>query len=211
MTIRIMVADDHAAIVHGLSVVFCDQGIEVVGAAHEIADVIPTYEKLRPDALVLDIRFGCGPTGLDLARDLIKLHPDAKLVFYSQFDQAQIVREAYKLGAKAFAFKSGSTADLVAAIKTVVLGKLHFTPEVMQKLAELTIGRDVDPRERLSERELKVFILAAQGMTHVEIAKEMGLSVRTIGNVFVTIKDQLGVERPADITLMALRHMLITL
>lgn len=208
--INVMIADDHPLIVEGLASVLARHGLNVVGSASEAARVVDIFASLRPDVLVLDLRFGDGGVGgLEVLQDLIARFPEARVVIYTQFDQDTIVREAYKRGAKAFVPKSTDPVDLADAIKKIHQGETVFLPDIAARLAMLSVHGDQSPLARLQPREIEVFKLMAQGLTNVEIAERMNLSPKTISTTSQSIKDNLGIHRAADITLLAVKCGLI--
>jgi two-component system invasion response regulator UvrY len=210
--IKVMIADDHPLIVEGLSSVLSRHGLEVVGAESDASAVVATWQKLQPDVLVLDLRFGDGGVGgLDVLQTLIDGHPGAKVVIYTQFDQSTVVREAYKRGAKAFIPKSTDPSDMAEVLIKVHQGETVFLPDIANRLAMLSVHGDQSPVSRLQPREIEVFKMMAQGLTNVEIAERMHLSPKTISTTSQSIKDQLGVQRAADITLLAVKSGLIEL
>jgi DNA-binding NarL/FixJ family response regulator len=146
---------------------------------------------------------------LDVARELFAKRPEARIVFYSQFDQDHIVREAYRIGGKAFVPKSAPPQVLADAIIAAAAGTTYFLPEIAERIALMSVRGEEAPQVKLSERELVVFKLMAQGLTNAEIAKELRLSSKTIGIITQAVKESLGVSRPADITRLALKHQLI--
>ncbi|TAK76641.1 MAG: response regulator transcription factor [Aquabacterium sp.] len=208
-TTSVMIADDHPLIVEGLSSVLARHKLKVVGSASDAAAVLDTYAELQPDVLVLDLRFGDGISGLDVLRDLFARFPDARVVVYTQFDQDTVVREAYKRGAKAYVTKSTDPAELARAIAQVHHGETVFLPGIAERLALLSVRGDESPLGKLQPREVEVFKLMAQGLTNVEIAERMNLSPKTISTTSQSIKDHLGIHRPADITLLAVKSGLI--
>lgn len=208
-TTSVMIADDHPLIVEGLSSVLARHKLKVVGSASDAAAVLDTYAELQPDVLVLDLRFGDGISGLDVLRDLLARFPNARVVVYTQFDQDTVVREAYKRGAKAYVTKSTDPAELARAIAQVHQGETVFMPGIAERLALLSVRGDESPLGKLQPREVEVFKLMAQGLTNVEIAERMNLSPKTISTTSQSIKDHLGIHRPADITLLAVKSGLI--
>jgi len=208
--IRVMIADDHPLIVEGLTSVLGRHHLQVVGAASEAAAVVETFAKVQPDVLVLDLRFGDGGIGgLDVLQALLARFADARVVIYTQFDQDAVVREAYKRGARAFVTKSADPADLAQTITRVHQGETVFLPEIATRLALLSVRGDESPLAKLQPREIEVFKLMAQGLTNVEIAERLSLSPKTISTTSQAIKDHLGIHRPADITLLAVKCGLI--
>lgn len=207
-TIRVLVADDHPLITQGLANELKPFGIKEVEAVTDGTEVVRRFRSLRPDVLVLDLRIGA-VRGLDVARELLAANAGARIVFYSQFDQDHIVREAYRLGGKGFVPKSADPSVLAEAIKCVHGGGTFFMPDIAERLALMSVRGEESPQAKLSERELNVFKMMARGLTNAEIADELGLSSKTIGLVTQSVKEALGVARPADITRLALKHQLI--
>lgn len=206
----VMIADDHPLIVEGLTSVLARHGLTVAGSANDADQVVGVYTTLKPDVLVLDLRFGEHSIGgLDILQTLRQQHPDAKVVIYTQFDQDEIVREAYKRGAKAFVTKNTDPAELAQAIVKVNQGETVFLPSIATRLALMSVRGNDSPIAKLQPREVEVFKLMAQGLTNVEIADRMNLSPKTISTTSQSIKDQLGMHRAADITLLAVKCGLI--
>ena len=208
-SIRVVLADDHPLLLSGFARSLADYGIEVIGQTGTPEDAVNKYRELMPDVLVLDIRFGEKLTGLDAAKEVLKQFPDAQIVFLSQFDQESLIKEAYRLGGRAFITKSCDPAQLAVAITRVHGGELYFLPQVAQRLANLAIRGDTSPQALLETREVGVFILMAQGLTNVEIAGRLGLSPKTISNISQTVKEKLGIHKAAEITRLAVKHGLI--
>jgi len=208
--IRVMIADDHPLIVEGLASVLARHDLSVVGSAGVPEQVVPTFEQLQPDVLILDLRFGdAGTGGLDILSILADKGLDHKVIVYTQFEHDPVIREAYKRGARAFVPKSADPTDLAQVIRRVAAGETVFMPDIAARLAMLGVHGDASPLARLQPRELEVFKLMARGLTNVEIAEQMSLSPKTISMTSQSIKDQLGMHRAADLTLLAVRHGLI--
>jgi two-component system invasion response regulator UvrY len=207
--IRVLLADDHPLIVAGFGMALAGQHIEVVGEAFTPDEVIRSYRHLMPDVLVLDIRFGEKMSGMHVAKEVLRAFPDATIVFLSQFDQDNIIKESYRLGGRAFVTKDCTAECLASAIHTAHRGDLYFLPEVAERLARLAICGDMSPQSLLEPREIEIFTLMAQGLTNHEIAARLALSPKTISNSSQGIKEKLGIDRAADITRLAVKHGLI--
>lgn len=208
-TIKVLLADDHPLILEGLKAALSKRGMRVVGDTGSADEVIGRFRQCRPDVLVLDLRFGRGPTGLDVARSLLAKHPEARIVFYSQFDQDEVIREAYRLGASAYVTKDQPPDVLAQAITEAAQGETYFVPAIAERLALLGVRGDESPRARLDAREAEVFVQLANGLTNNEIAAQMSLSSKTIGVIAQAIRDKLGVQRAAEMTRLAVRYGMI--
>jgi two-component system invasion response regulator UvrY len=204
-----MLADDHPIVMTGFAMSLEEAGMQVLGQAKTPDEAAAMYAELKPDVLVLDIRFGTELTGLDAAQNILKADPNARIVFLSQFDQDSLIKETYRLGAHAFVTKDCDPADLATAVRHARDGKLYFLPPIASRLASLSVRGDVSPQSQLDERELEIFKLMAEGMTNAEIAERLNLSTKTISNSSQSVKEKLGVHRQAYITRLAVKHGLI--
>ena len=212
MTIRVLIADDHPLVANALSSGIEDQQITVVGYTESADQVLPKYRELRPDVVVLDIRFGpeSSANGLDIARSILAFDRQARVVFYSQFDSDEMLREAYLLGASAFLPKRTPLDDVITALSQVNQHGTYFLPAVATRMAMLSIKRDESPQSLLEERELEVFRYLALGLETNDIAARMKLAPKTITNVRQAVKKKLNEDHPAKLALIAVRSGVIT-
>jgi DNA-binding NarL/FixJ family response regulator len=204
-----MLADDHPIVMTGFAMSLTGQGLDVVAQARTPQEALAQHAQLRPDVCVLDIRFGEALTGLDVARQILAQTPAAAIVFLSQFDQDGLIKETYRLGARAFLTKDCDPADLAAAVRRAHAGELFFLPAIAERLANLSVRGDASPQSQLDERALEIFTLMAEGLTNAEIAEKLEVSTKTISNISQAVKEKLGVHRPASITRLAVKHGLI--
>jgi two-component system, NarL family, invasion response regulator UvrY len=208
--IRVLVADDHAFLTSGVVNELKKDGMECVAELTSVVDLIAEYERTKPDVLVLDIFYGDGVTGFDALGELLKHHPDAKAVFLSQYDDDEQISRAYHVGALSFVPKrKRSTSILAEAIRQVHAGNTHLLPEIADRLARLSLKGISSPLDLLTEREMKVFEMMARGLTNEEMAKEIGITPRMVSINSQSVKSKLGVERSAEITLLAVKHKVI--
>lgn len=207
--IRVLLADDHPIVMTGFAMSLAAEGMDVVGQAKTPQEAVELYVALQPDVVVLDIRFGAEMTGLDAAKHILEKQPHAQIVFLSQFDQDALIKETYRLGAKAFVTKDCDPADLAVAVQRASQGELYFMPQIAERLANLSVRGDASPQTLLDERSLEIFKLMAEGLTNVEIAEKLDLSQKTISNISQAVKEKLGIHRPALITKLAMKHGLI--
>lgn len=205
-------ADDHQLLVAGFRDVLKDYGIDVVEVAYHLDGLIDRFLEVRPDVLVIDVRFdrkGCGENGLDVCEQLLARFPSAKITVFSQIDDQYMIERAYKLGVLAFVRKDESPEVLTEAINTVAQGKEYFSPEIARLLAWSAV-KDRNPNRLLDENEMRAFTLAADGASLAEIAAAMDFSTKTVGQLMKGVKTKLGVESQADITKLAIRYGITT-
>ncbi|MET3117885.1 two-component system invasion response regulator UvrY [Undibacterium sp. GrIS 1.8] len=208
-SIRVVLADDHPIVMTGFAMSLQGQGIEVVAQAKTPAEAIQQFGDLQPDVLILDIRFGEHLSGFDVAKTILQNTASAQIIFLSQFDQDSFIKEAYRLGGKAFVTKDCDPADLAQAVRKAYAGELYFLPSIAERLANLSVRGDVSPQSMLDSRSLDIFTLLAEGLTNAEIAEKLDISTKTVSNTSQIIKEKLGVQRQAEMTKLALKHGLI--
>jgi two-component system invasion response regulator UvrY len=208
-SIRVLLADDHPIVMTGFAMSLETEGVQVIAQVKTPQEAIETFAKLQPDVAILDIRFGSELTGLDAAKTILQQFPDANIIFLSQFDQDALIKETYRLGAKAFVTKDCDPADLAIAVQKAYEGELYFAPHIAERLANLSVRGDTSPQSLLAQRELEIFTMMAEGLTNVEISEKLDLSQKTISNISQAVKERLGVHRPALITKLAVKYGLI--
>lgn len=201
-----LLADDHPIVMNGFSIALDEYEVNIVGMAKTPEEAIKIYSTCLPDVAILDIRFGEKKSGFDAAKEILQKYPKAKIIFLSQFDEDNLIKEAYKMGAKAYLTKDCQPDELATAVQRADQGATYFLPQIAERLANLSVREDNTPQSQLDKRELEIFILLARGRTIAEIAEELNLSLKTISNISHTIKQKLNITRPADLTRLAIKH-----
>ena len=207
--ITVILADDHPLLRTGFTAALADfPDITVVTATGDLEEAFRAYKRLEPDVVVLDIMFGGKKTGLEAIKRLLEIDPGAKVVVLTQFDQDNLIREAYKIGAMAFITKNTDIEQLITAIRKASAGERYFLPAIAQRLAELATRPETSLLDVLSPREREVLGLIAQGNTAQDIASRLQISQRTVVNITQNIKSKLGISRRSDLIQLAQRHRL---
>jgi len=208
--ITVLLADDHPLLRKGFTAALADfPDIGVVGAVGDLDEAVRLYQRHNPDVIVLDIMFSGKRTGIDAIESVLSINPAAKIVVLTQFDQDNLIREAYKRGAMAFITKNADIDQLITAIRKASAGERYYIPSIAQRLAELATRPEKSPLEILAPREREVLSLIGQGNTAQEIASRLKISQRTVVNITQSIKSKLGISRRSDLIQMAQRHGLI--
>lgn len=203
---RVLLADDHPIVMSGFALSLKSKGIEVIGEVTTPKEAVDSYEKMKPDVLMMDLRFGEKLTGLDAAKTILERHPQANILFLSQFDQDALIKQTYTLGGRGFLTKDISASDLAQAVADASRGETYFLDRIAKRLANLSVKGDQSPGAVLDPREFEIFLLTAKGRTNQEMADQLGLSQKTISNVTHSLKEKLGTNRIADLTLLAVKH-----
>jgi len=207
--IRVMLVDDHAVVRTGFRLLLqAVPEISVIGEAESGEVACTRYAELTPDVVVMDLAMP-GMGGLEALKRIRSRHPHARVLALSAHDDPVHARRALQEGALGFLSKRSAPEALIEAVTTVASGRRFLDAGLAQKLALADI-QGGSPIERLSEREFEVFIRLAQGATVQKIAEDLKLSSSTVGTHLYNIKQKLDVVNQSELTLIAIRHGLIT-
>ncbi len=212
-TIRIFVADDHAIVRKGLRTLIAgESGMELVGEAADGMEAEVKIRSLHPDVILMDLVMP-RQDGLETIVQIKEEQPDARIMVLTSFAEEEKVFAAIKAGAQGYLLKDSSPDQLVQAIRDVYRGESSLHPTIALKLIrELRQPSDLpltdDP---LTDREVEVVKLVAQGLTNQEIAGRLVISERTVGNHVGTILSKLHLANRTQAALYALRKGLASL
>jgi len=209
--INVLLVDDHAVVRTGYKTYLSLS--EKIGQIYE-ADrgeiACQLYTQHQPDIVVLDLSMP-GIGGFESIRRLISRNPHCKILVFSIYNELIYVTRAIKAGAKGYITKNSVPETLVAAVCKIARGGTYIEAELAQKLA-VSMASDQDESGKiklLSPREFDVFCLLANGYTARKAAEKLCLSYKTVCNHGTAIKDKMGVETLAELTLLANRQGLI--
>jgi DNA-binding NarL/FixJ family response regulator len=208
--IRVLLADDHVLVRQGIRQFLEEAGdIEVVAEASDGDEALRLAEVHRPDLAVLDIRMPSG-SGVEATRRIKERWPDARVLILTAYDDDPYVFALLQAGADGYVLKTASADELVRAVHTVHQGQPALSPEIAAKvIRQVQSGRpgaasaQVEP---LTERELDVIRLAAQGKTNRQIGIELGISHRTVQGHLASIYGKLDVNSRTEAVTEALRR-----
>jgi DNA-binding NarL/FixJ family response regulator len=183
-------------------------GWEVIAEAGSVAQAIRLANDYVPDVVVMDIRLSDG-NGIDACREIVKTHPQVKVIMLTSFAEDDLLFNAISAGAVGYVLKQVGNDDLIRAIETVARGDAMLDPSITgQVLAKLRDSTRSEAFTDLSDRELKVLALIAQGKTNREIAASLFLGEGTVRNYVSNILDKLDLSNRAEATAYAVRHNL---
>ena len=212
-TIRILVTDDHPVVRRGLcGLIRTEPGMEVAGEAADGVEAVLQARLLQPDVILLDMVMP-HKNGVEAIKEIKAENPDVRILVLTSFAEDEQVFPAMKAGALGYLLKDSSPQELLRAIRDVYRGESSLHPTVAHKLIrELYQSPDLsltDPP--LTERELGVLRLVAQGKTNQQVAKKLFIGERTVGNHVSTILRKLHLANRTQAALYALRKGLIDL
>ena len=196
--IRVLVADDHSMVREGLRALLSSmEGYELVGVASTGADAIREAVLLKPDLLVLDIRFP-DLNGIEVVRRLAKAAPSVKILMLTMYDDDESILGAVRAGALGYVQKGADADDLLRAISAVAAGEAIFGPGLARRALE-ALSKPREPNfAELTPREHEVLELVASGLSNRAIAGKLGLSTNTISNHISSIFGKLQVGSRAE-------------
>jgi two-component system response regulator NreC len=210
VSIRVLIVDDHAVVRAGLKLlVDAKDDLEAVGEAGSAREAVFEARTTKPDVVLMDVMMP-EQSGLAVVPQLVKEHPEAKVLVLSMQDDPRYVREAFEAGASGYVLKEAADAELVAAIRDVASGGQYVHPELGARLvAAETAERRRAEEDPLSDREREVLRLLALGHTNQEIAKELFISVRTAETHRAHIMQKLRLSSRAELVRYALSEGLL--
>ena len=206
--IRILIADDHAIVRHGLRALFATQpDLEPVGEASDGVEAVQQAAALQPDVILLDLAMP-RKTGLEALADIKRADPNARILILTSFAEDDQVFPAIKAGALGYLLKDTSPRELLQAIRDVYRGEVSLHPMIARKLVdELKRPADLPPTdEPLTEREAQVLALVARGLSNQEIADTLVISERTVRTHISNILGKLHLANRLQAALYALRE-----
>lgn len=208
--LRVLIADDHAVVRHGLKQLLVEEWKgSVFGEADDGAAALKLVAERPWDVMILDISLP-GRNGLEVLKDALDRRADLKVLVLSMHTEEQYAVRALRAGACGYLTKQSAPEELVAAIRKIVSGGKYISPAVAERLAtELLSGTDRPRHETLSDREYQVLCLIASGRTTSQIAEQLSLSVQTISTYRARILEKMAMSTNAELTRYAIQNRLV--
>ncbi|MDP9284176.1 MAG: response regulator transcription factor [Actinomycetota bacterium] len=207
-SIRVLVVDDHAVVREGLRAFLeLQDGIEVAGEAADGREAIAASERLRPDVVLMDLVMP-RLDGLAAMRALRERVPGARVIVLTSFLDDDKVLPALRAGAAGYLLKNAAPQDLARAIRSAYAGEVMLDPVVAARLVDALAGGG-DPLDRLTPRERQVLELIGRGFPNKLIARELGLSEKTVKTHVGHVLAKLGVSDRTQAAVAAVRAGLV--
>lgn len=212
-TIRILIADDHRLMADGLSRVFADlPEYSICGMAANGREAIRMAEEQHPDIILMDIDMP-GVNGLEATTHIRKTNPDQKIIVLTMHDERTLLNAALSAGANGLVLKIAGADELLAAVKAVHEGGTYISTEVRQTLENNKPQQGehltTSSGEQLTNREIEIITLIADGLTNSEIGDRLFISPRTVDTHRTNIFRKLGVANAAELIRYAFKNKLI--
>jgi len=199
--IRLFLVDDHPLVRDGLRARLGPlPALEIVGEAGSAAEALEGIAELRPDLVLADVGMK-GMSGIELASLLQERQPDVRVLMLSMYDNPEYVQQALQAGARGYVLKDAPAAEIVAAIEAVAAGGTFLSSAVSHRLFA-----NQQPRPLLTPRESEILSALGRGDSSKQIARDLGLSVRTVEAHRQSIKRRLGLEGQSALIKYAVEH-----
>ena len=202
--------DDHKIMRDGIKAILGRaEDFRVVGEAETGTDAVQYVKTHKPDMVLMDIGLP-GLNGVETTAEILRHHPDCRVVILSMYDDEHSVVSAVRAGARAFILKRASDTDLVDALRIVARGGSYLSPQVSDRLLTRIQKGNLESKpataalDILSPRELQVLRMVADGKTSKEIAVMLDLREQTVRSYRKTMMKKLGVNNVAGLTQLAL-------
>lgn len=205
MTIRVYLLDDHEVVRQGLRALLESAGdIEVIGESGTAEEATARIPALRPDVAVLDGRLPDG-SGIEVCRVVRAIDPSIQALILTSYDDDEALFAAIMAGAAGYVLKEIRGTDLLDAIRRVASGQSLIDPALTARVLErVRNGPSVAPElAELTEQEIKLLGLIAEGLTNRQIGEQMFLAEKTVKNYVSSILAKLGLERRTQAAVLA--------
>lgn len=214
--ISILLAENHVVVRESIrQFLEREANFEVVGEAGDGEEAVQMVSQLKPDVIIMDISMP-KLSGIEATKQIKALQPSAVVLILTAYDYEQYIFPLLEAGAAGYLLKDVSSRELISAIQTVYKGEAVLHPAIARKVMERLRQPKVEPTgerasDLLTERETSILKMAARGMTNSDIARELHLSVRTVGSHLGNIFNKLGVGSRTEAVIQAMKKGWFTL
>jgi DNA-binding NarL/FixJ family response regulator len=207
--IRIAIADDHAVVRAGLRQFLSEhEDLCVVAECADGRALMDVVRAQTADVVLLDIAMP-GQTGVDLLLAIKARMPALPVLMLSNYPEEHYATTLLRQGASGYLGKDADPEEIVRAIRQVAAGRRYITPVVAEQLAAGLGADDTPVHQKLSERELQVFLHLARGETVGQLAESLSLSVKTVSTYRSRVLEKMGLTSNSDLTYYAMKNGLL--
>jgi DNA-binding NarL/FixJ family response regulator len=213
-SLRVLIVDDHDLFRTGLRNLLEEQGVQIVGEAAGGAEAVKIVREIAPDVVVMDLNMP-GMGGVDATRHITAIAPLTRVVMLTISDQEDDVMDAILAGACGYLLKDSSIQDLMAGIRAASHGESLISPTIAAKVLQRVRATTAQPdiantiRAELSDREIEVLKLIANGKDNAVIAGELHISPKTVKNHISNILMKLQIDNRIQAAVYAVRSGIV--
>lgn len=205
MTIRVILADDHAIVRNGLnSLLHAEPDIKVIGEAANGREAVRLAHRSSPDVVVMDMAMP-ELNGIEATREIREANPSIQVVILSMHSTSEHIFQAQRAGALGYVLKEAAGTELLEAIRAVHLGRQYLSKNLKETIVE-DRHLDKSPLERLTTREREVLQLTVEGKSIAQIASILSLSPKTVATYRTRLMRKLGLNDLVGLIKFAIQH-----
>lgn len=210
MSIRVAIVDDHALARAGYRYMFVSHpDIEIVAEGASGEDALKIARDIKPDVMILDVSMP-GISGIEVTQRLVKSESPVRIAIVTMHGSGPLPRLLLDAGAHAFLSKDCEARELIEAVRRLARGERYLAEAIAQKLALAKATGTAVPIDLLTARELEVALMFGRGARATEIATRLHISEKTVHTYKSRIYDKLGIHSEAELTLLLVRHGLLS-
>ncbi len=209
--ITVLLIDDHEMVRIGLAAVLnTEEDIEVVGEAENGEEGLRLAKAYHPDVVLMDLVME-GMDGVETTRRIMEALPDCRVIVLTSYLDDEKIYPVIEAGAFSYLLKTSRASEIADAIRAAVRGQSVLEPQVASKIMSRFRKQPAAslPHEELTEREMEVLKLLAQGKSNQEIADELFIGIKTVKYHLTNLFAKLGVEDRTQAAIYAHRHKLV--
>ncbi len=212
---KILVCDDQLIVCEGLKrILESDKELQVIGIANDGQEALELSEQLNPDLVLMDLKMPV-MNGVVATRRILQKDPNQKVLILTTYDDDEWIMDAVRAGASGYLLKDTPPAELLQAIHGTLEGKSFVDPNITGKLLNSIKNQPAIENDathfNLTDREIELLSMMAQGLTNAEIARQLYLSEGTVRNYISEVFRKLGVSDRTQAVIVGLRHGLVNL
>jgi DNA-binding NarL/FixJ family response regulator len=213
-SLRVLIVDDHDLFRSGLRNLLEEEGVNIIGEAAAGQEALQIVRELAPDVVVMDLNMP-GMGGVEATRHISSIAPLTRVLMLTISDQDNDVMDAILAGACGYLLKDSSIQDLMAGIRAAALGESLISPTIASKVLQRIRASSSQPeiestiRSELSDREIQVLKLIANGKDNAMIAGELHISPKTVKNHISNILMKLQIENRIQAAVFAVRSGIV--
>ncbi|MCS7009089.1 MAG: response regulator transcription factor [Chthoniobacterales bacterium] len=217
---RILIADDHEIVRHGLrNLIESEENFQIIAEATNGRDAVQLANQLKPDIVVLDIAMP-DLNGIEATRQIHAASPNTRIVVFTMHETENLVQEIFRAGANAYVLKSDAGSHLLKALQAVIEGRHFFSSKVSELIFEGFLRASQAPTTstqpsispetpRITTREREIIQLLAEGKSNKEVASILGISVKTAETHRAAIMRKLNLHSLSELVRYAIRNQII--
>ncbi|MGH8371561.1 MAG: response regulator [Gammaproteobacteria bacterium] len=180
--INVMLADDHDLVRAAMRMLIESyQDVNIVAEVGRVADILPAVLEYKPHVLLLDLGFPEG-SGIDTAKVVLEQAPDTRVLVFSMYAKEEYVRDALSMGVSGYLLKESAASELELSIRAVAAGEVYLSPAISRQVVRgyVSRGEQSEKDDLLTPRQNQILRHVASGYSSKQVARELGISIKTV-------------------------------